>query len=364
MPKSKREYKTFEFNLTETKEIEDENGQKFGIIKGYASTFDNIDRGDDRILRGAFGDSLALYKVKNRLIKMHFQHYRDDVIGGFNPEKMFEDAKGLFVEGAINLEVQRGREVYALAKQGVLTDFSIGFSVDDFSIENGIRELKKLTLWEISVVGEPMNTDAIITEVKTALPFKNLALADRDKPWDKAGANKRVRDFTGSTEKPTAKYKNAFMWYDAEDAENFGAYKLQYVDVVDGSLKAIPRAIFAIAGVLRGARGGVDIPSADKTRVEAHVNKYYDKMDLDSPLKEKDFQFEINDIDFISNKKEFEKLLRDSGIFSRKAAIFMASFVNLSGSQSESDYSKEKNVDQNDQLIMLLKEALTISKTI
>jgi hypothetical protein len=38
----------------------------------------------------------------------------------------------------------------------------------------------------------------------------------------------------------------------------------------------------AAAGVLDGARGGVDIPAADVAKAKRHVAKYYRKMD-DTP---------------------------------------------------------------------------------
>ena len=103
-----------------------------------------------------------------------------DIIGGFPADKMMDDEKGLYCQGQINLEVQRGREAYALAKQGVLTDMSIGYSVDDGELlqdpKTGgiVRQLKELTLWEVSMVGEPMNPDAKITEVKTSIKDLNV----------------------------------------------------------------------------------------------------------------------------------------------------------------------------------------------
>jgi len=168
----KIEHKNIGFRVLETKEAT-VNGIKTGIIRGYAATYGDIDRGGDVILKGAFTESLKKYKASKRPIKMQYQHSMMDIIGGFDPSKMVDDEKGLFCEGSINLEVQRGREAYALAKQGMLTDFSIGYSVDEedyirpaTASTPPIRQLKKITLWEISMVGEPMNPNAKVTEVK------------------------------------------------------------------------------------------------------------------------------------------------------------------------------------------------------
>lgn len=160
------EYKSFTFKVTETKEITEDN-IPYGIIKGYASTYGNVDRGGDVVMKGAFTKTLDQYRKNNRPVKMCYQHNSLDIIGGFAPHEMLDDDKGLFVAGKINLFVQRGKEAYALAKQGVLTDMSIGYSVDDYDIQGKTRRLKDLQLWEISMVGEPMNPQAQILDVKS-----------------------------------------------------------------------------------------------------------------------------------------------------------------------------------------------------
>ena len=74
------------------------------------------------------------------------------------------------------------------------------------------------------------------------------------------------------------KYARAFFWRDGENPEQFGSYKLGYADIVDGDLKAVPRGIFAVAGVLQGARGGADIPEAEQNSIKTQVGRYYQKM--------------------------------------------------------------------------------------
>jgi hypothetical protein len=67
------------------------------------------------------------------------------------------------------------------------------------------------------------------------------------------------------------------VWYDAENAGNFTAYKLLIADVVGGDLHAVPRAVIAAAAVVQGARGPVAIPEAELGRVRAHLARYYEK---------------------------------------------------------------------------------------
>jgi len=170
-PKGEIEVKTFNFDVTEVKMIE-RNGMSLGVVSGYGSTFNNVDRGQDRVMPGAFKKSIQRHQDSQRPVRMYYQHNSQEIIGGFPAMQLREDAKGLFVVGEINLGVQRGREVFALAKQGVLTDFSIGYTVRDFDLKAGVRELKEIELWEVSVVSEPMNPLATITEVKQSLKTK------------------------------------------------------------------------------------------------------------------------------------------------------------------------------------------------
>jgi hypothetical protein len=52
--------------------------------------------------------------------------------------------------------------------------------------------------------------------------------------------------------------------------------------VVDGRLRAVPRAIMSAGGIMQGARGGVDLPKDEISRVKSHLARYYAKMD-DTP---------------------------------------------------------------------------------
>jgi hypothetical protein len=113
--------------------------------------------------------------------------------------------------------------------------------------------------------------------------FQDLPLADRERAWNGDAAEKRVRTWAGAEAEPNAKYRDAHVWYDADNKENFGSYKLLIADVVDGRLRAVPRGIFAAAAVMQGARGGADLPRDDIDRVKSHLAKYYRKMDDTAP---------------------------------------------------------------------------------
>lgn len=313
---NKLKHITFQFKA-DSVTTEERNGVPVGILKGFASTW-GIDRGGDQIMKGAFSKSINRHKADNRPIRMYDGHDSSKLIGGYPIDKVMETDQGLYVEGEVNLQVQRGAEVYALAKQGVLSDFSIGFNVPN---KNSIKQIKidgksvtqfsEIELWEISPVSEPMNADANILAVKGATSFGGLPLADRSRPWDSHAAVNRIRDFTGSLDAPSSDYKKAFLWYDSSAPENFGSYKLPIADVENGDMVAVPRAIFAAAAVMNGARGGVDIPSSDRADVESHINSYYSKMNLESPIGK---GIDITIIESCQTHKDVEQLLKFVGI--------------------------------------------------
>ena len=120
-----------------------------------------------------------------------------------------------------------------------------------------------------------------------AIPARKYAVVDE--PWDADAAVARVRKWAssdGSGGKDTidwAKYAQAFTWYDDADKESFGGYKLPHHDVKDGKLVTSRRGVIAAAGVLLGARGGVDIPDSDLKAVKRHIAQHYREMDMQAP---------------------------------------------------------------------------------
>ncbi len=195
--------------------------------------------------------------------------------------------------------------VFDMYRTGFLKAFSVGFIPIEYEQnEYGGYTYKKQELLEISAVTVPANQEALVMafkdfmqerkdlEEKAVVPYQDLPLADMDTEWDAAKARKNVAKWAssdGSGDKDKidwAKYRKAFLWYDAENQENFGSYKLPIADVFDGKLKAVPKAIFAAAAAIQGARGGVDIPDADKEKIKKILEKYYKKMDRTPPWAE------------------------------------------------------------------------------
>jgi Escherichia/Staphylococcus phage prohead protease len=149
------------FCATDLKSVDD----RTGVFEGYASVFNRQDLGRDVVMPGAFRESLKKRGAAD--VRMLFQHDPNEPIGIW--EKVYEDARGLFVRGRIMTDVAKGREVLALMRAGALDGLSIGFRAErgTRSKQTGVRRLRRVDLWEISVVTFPMLPDARVSRVKT-----------------------------------------------------------------------------------------------------------------------------------------------------------------------------------------------------
>lgn len=137
-----------------------------GFFSGYGSVFGVEDGYGDVVQKGAFVESLGAWAAKGRLPSMLWQHRPGEPIGVYT--KMAEDSVGLYLEGKLALKTVRGAEAYELMKMGAISGLSIGYVVreDSWDRVTDIRTLKKLELYEVSLVTFPANEASQVTSVK------------------------------------------------------------------------------------------------------------------------------------------------------------------------------------------------------
>ena len=264
------------------KEVDDSSGE----FVGYAAIFGNVDLQGDVIEKGAFRKTIQ----EQSNVPILWQHDTTQPIGV--TVEIDEDDRGLLVKGKLNLETQRGREAYALIKQGAIKGLSIGYDVVKDVIESGVRKIKEIRLWEWSLVTFPANPLAEVTNVKTAVAPHTPPVSESSN-WNADEAEQRVREWASDGDTiDWAKYREAFAWYDSENPERFGSYKLPHHDIENGQLVTVWRGVAAAAAALSGARGGVDIPTADIDGVKQHLSTHYKQFNQTPPWeKDKDEEF-------------------------------------------------------------------------
>ena len=149
--------------LFEVKALQDD-----GSFEGILSPYGNVDQGGDVVEPGAFTDSL---QTLGDVVPMLWQHNPDCPIGSMT---LTDRSDGLYCKGQLILDkdangnylVPEAAKAYTLLKAKIIKGLSIGYETVKAQTLNGVRHLKKLNLFEGSVVTFPMNLNAGVSAVK------------------------------------------------------------------------------------------------------------------------------------------------------------------------------------------------------
>lgn len=142
-----------------------------GKISGYFSTYDRIpDSYGDIVAPGAFTETIQKRKESGHPFPLCWNHDLDQIIGAVYPEDIEDTEKGPLMTGAF-FDTPLAQEKRALVKSGVVYQFSFAYDVLEAGpaeLDNDVKanELKKLDLFEISIVPIPANQRAEVTEIK------------------------------------------------------------------------------------------------------------------------------------------------------------------------------------------------------
>lgn len=341
-------------------------------IRVVPSVMGSIDCGGDVIFPGAFKKVIKSFLASGFVADTHGWDWKDIVA---MPLTMEEQGKLLLSDAEFH-STPDAQAVRVKVAERLSRNLSVGASVGFYMAKNGrayfdngeallkyaeeigtdmsLFDVKGIKAWpdwcraiteleelyEYSIVPVPMMRSAQVIDAKSAEEYAEekgvsgsttLPLAARDAAWDSSAADKRVREWAGATDAPNAKYRRAFFWYDGAAPENFTSYKLGFADVVDGTLKAMPRGVMACAGG-HGVDATTGIPDGDKTLIKSKINRYYSRMrqafnddTLVSPFEDTSGKSVItvpdgDSIVKIERLSEMEDLLRDAGGFSRAQA--------------------------------------------
>lgn len=181
--------------------------------------------------------------------------------------------------------------------------------------------------------GDSIDVVEVEIAANASTPAMRLPIAQRDTNWDGAAAEGRIREYTGSTDAPSSNYRKFFMFFDQSNADQFTAYKLPFADIINGKPHVIQAAISAIQGALSGARGGVDIPDADKQRIQDFVTAYQARIEGEQSTMANSDQSGIANI--------INKIIEVFG-FKPKAGYNADGSTTQSVNNNEADQMKEK----------------------
>ena len=119
-----------------------------------------------------------------------------------------------------------------------------------------------------------------------------LPMADPDRAWDEAAARSRVMAWAGATDGPTdgtdaaplseavlARLRSAYLWWSDGGGRTLDDFGYLVADVVDGSLRAVPAAVYQAAGAL--GQDGLSGPDLD--RVRTRLGAFYAQLGATPP---------------------------------------------------------------------------------
>lgn len=147
-----------------TKSFQATLGSDERTVEGYASTFGNIDRQNEVVMKGAFNRTLK----SGRKIAFLAHHDQSRPIGVI--KHMEETDQGLFFKGYLS-DTRDGNDIRTAMIDGAIDSFSIGAGITKKSIGevNGrkVTQLHELNLFEVSAVAIPANELAVVTKIKS-----------------------------------------------------------------------------------------------------------------------------------------------------------------------------------------------------
>lgn len=167
----KREIKNLPFEVKTT----NEEGDYF-TFEGYASTFGNLDYGNDVIVKGAFLKSLK----ETPEVPVLWQHRMSEPVG--KSVQLREDEGGLYIKAILPKDdtLVNGR-IMPQMKVGSIKEMSIGFFSKEADVrEDGIRYIKEIELYEVSLVTKAMNPKALVSNFKSLESLKDVEQTLKD----------------------------------------------------------------------------------------------------------------------------------------------------------------------------------------
>ena len=149
-------------------------------FEGYGAYYKNVDKGYDVLMPGCFKKDLEGKTASD--INMYYMHSEWDMIGKYPIIK--EENEYLKVHGEIWKDIPRGHQAYRMLKEGQ-GGLSIGWrpkaGMYEIDKATGIRIVHEAELKEVSIVSNPMNPKAIVTDIKgdmTSARFWEAKLRD------------------------------------------------------------------------------------------------------------------------------------------------------------------------------------------
>jgi uncharacterized protein len=157
-------------------------GTPDGVFEALVAVFGNIDLVGDKIVKGAFTDTLAAWEDSGDPIPVYWSHRMDDpdyCIGHVLEAK--ETSDGLWIKAQLDLDSPKAVSTYRLLKGRRVTQFSFAYDIDeaeqvDDKDGEPHTELRWLTLHEVGPTPIGANTETELLDVKSGGRLLQIAV--------------------------------------------------------------------------------------------------------------------------------------------------------------------------------------------
>lgn len=162
-----------------------------GEFIATAAVFGNVDTYGDRMMPGAFTDTLNEWAASGNVLSVIFQHNWSDPFANIGAVKSItETAEALVYRGQLDLDDDYSMKVYKLMKGRRITQQSFGFDILDASevMEDGksIFEIRKVHLYEVGPCLVGVNQATQLLDIKSsgtpAAPAAGVEPSGQEKP--------------------------------------------------------------------------------------------------------------------------------------------------------------------------------------
>jgi HK97 family phage prohead protease len=144
-------------------------GDGDGIVEALVATY-AVDSGGDRIVPGAFADTLDEWAASGKTMPFIWAHQHDDIdayLGDVLEAKEVDD--GLYVKAQVDMEDPKSAKAYRLMKSGRVDNYSFAYEVKDAEPDpddESVTLLKTIGLFEVGPVLIGMNRETRTLAVK------------------------------------------------------------------------------------------------------------------------------------------------------------------------------------------------------
>lgn len=158
----------------EFKTLSDELGQ----VEAFVSVFGNVDHMGDRVVPGAFKNSIAEWKESGHPVPVIFSHDWSDVWSHIGVvDELEETEKGLKALYTLDIaDNPVAAQVYRLLKRRSIKEHSFAYEVrEEHRAKDGANDLLELGLFEVGPTLKGANPDTEVLAVKSLLEVEAKA---------------------------------------------------------------------------------------------------------------------------------------------------------------------------------------------